>query len=101
MAWSAANLPLVLAGWTTPGQVWLLVAGLTHLYFLVLMFFAVRAVFGAENGAAAAVVCLSWISLLAAILLWGPLRAILGLLASPFFLFYAYYYLGGEIGNLG
>jgi tetratricopeptide (TPR) repeat protein len=33
--------------------------------------------------------------------LWGPLRFVLGWLASPFFLFYAYYYLGGEIGKLG
>jgi len=37
----------------------------------------------------------------AASFLWGPLRFLLGWLASPFFLFYAYYYLGGEIGNLG
>jgi tetratricopeptide (TPR) repeat protein len=37
----------------------------------------------------------------AASFLWGPLRFLLGWLASPFFLFFAYYYLGGEIGKLG
>jgi len=47
------------------------------------------------------VVCLSWIPLAAAVFLWGPLHFLLGWLASPFFLFYAYYYLGSEIGSLG
>ena len=104
MAWSASNLPLAAAAWMLPalgaiGLVWLI--GAVYLYFLVLMFFAVRTVFGMENGTAAAVVCLSWIPLLAAAFLWGPLRLILGWLASPFVLFYLYYYLRSEAGNLG
>jgi tetratricopeptide (TPR) repeat protein len=41
------------------------------------------------------------VPVVAASFLWGPLRFLLGWLASPFFLFFAYYYLGGEIGNLG
>ena len=65
------------------------------------MFFVVRTVFGTENRIAAAVVCLSWIPVVAASFLWGPLRFLLGWLVSPFFLFFAYYYLGAEIGNLG
>jgi tetratricopeptide (TPR) repeat protein len=65
------------------------------------MFFAVRTVFGLESRIAVAVVGLSWIPLVAAAFLWGPLRFLLGWIASPFFLFYAYYYLGGEISNLG
>jgi tetratricopeptide (TPR) repeat protein len=104
MAWSAANLPLVAEAWLFPtiGALGLaLLTGVVYLYFLVLMFFAVRTVFGMENGAAAAVVCLSWIPLLAAAFLWGPLRFILGWLASPFVLFYLYYYLRSEAGNLG
>ena len=64
------------------------------------MFFAVRTVFGTSNGAAIAIVCLSWIPLAAAVLLWAPLRFLLGWLASPFFLFYAFYYLRGEFGNI-
>jgi tetratricopeptide (TPR) repeat protein len=74
---------------------------LAYLYFVVLMFFAVRTVFGIGNGSAATMVCLSWIPLAAAVVFWGPLRFLLGWVASPFFLFYAYYYLSGEFGNLG
>jgi len=101
MAWSAANLPLLVAERLLPASLLPLVAGLAYAWFLVLIFFAVRTVFGAGNAAAAGVVALSWIPLVAAAFLWGPLRFLLGWVASPFFLFYAYYYLGGEIGNLG
>jgi len=101
MAWSAANLPLVLASWTAPGSVFAVLAGLAYLYFAVLMFFAVRTVFGAETGIAVAIVCLSWVPLVAAAFVWGPLRFVFRLLASPFFLFYAIYYLGSEFSNLG
>jgi tetratricopeptide (TPR) repeat protein len=101
MAWAAANLPLSLAAWIFPLPIFLILAAASELYFLLLMFFAVRTVFGTENGIAAAVVCLSWIPLVAASFLWGPLRFLMGWLASPFVLFFAFYYLGGEIGNLG
>lgn len=104
MAWSAANLPLVavirLVPPLPPG--WLLyLAGAAYLYFLILTFFAVRTVFGTENGPAIAVVCLSWIPLVALAFLWGPLRFILGWLASPFVLFFLYYYLRNEASSLG
>jgi tetratricopeptide (TPR) repeat protein len=101
MAWAAANLPLVLASWTAPLPVFAVIAALLYLYFAVLMFFAVRTVFGAETGNAVVIVCLSWVSLVAAAFLWGPLRFVFRLLASPFFLFYAIYYLGAEFSNLG
>ena len=101
MAWTAASLPLAIAARVVPGGILWPVAGAACLYFAILMFFAVRTVLGAENGATAGIVCLSWIPLVAAYFLWGPLRMVLGWLASPFFLFYAWYYLGGEIGNLG
>jgi tetratricopeptide (TPR) repeat protein len=101
MAWAAANLPVALAGWMLPLPLRLILIAAAQLYFLVLMFFVVRTVFGTENGTAVTVVCLSWIPVVAASFLWGPLRFLLGWLASPFFLFFAYYYLGGEIGNLG
>ena len=101
MAWTAANLPLLPARWVLPPAVFGILAGLAYAYFAVLMFFAVRTVFGAGNGAAVAIVGLSWLPLAGAVLLWQPLRWLLGWLASPFFLFYAYYYLGGELGNLG
>jgi tetratricopeptide (TPR) repeat protein len=71
------------------------------LYFVLLMFFAVRAVFGVDNRIAAGVVALSWLPLVAAAFVWGPLRFLLGMVASPFFLFFAWYYLGGELSRLG
>jgi tetratricopeptide (TPR) repeat protein len=101
MAWSAALVPILAAEWIAPAQVLLIVAGAACLYFAVLVFFAVRTVFGCSSGAAAGIVSLSWLSLVAAWLLWGPLSMIFGLLASPFFLFYAIYYLGSEFSRLG
>jgi tetratricopeptide (TPR) repeat protein len=103
MAWSAAYLPFAVAArLTPPNAAWLTwLAGVTSLLFFVLMFFAVRTVFGTENGTAAAVVSLSWLPLLAAYFLWGPIQSLLGWLASPFVLFFLYYYLRSEAGNLG
>jgi tetratricopeptide (TPR) repeat protein len=101
MAWTAASLPLVLVARVFPAPVVGLLAGLAFLYFLVLMFFAVRTVFGAETKAAIAVVCLSWIPLVAVVFFWGPLHFVLGWLASPFFLLFIYFYLGSEIVGLG
>ena len=101
MAWSAAQLPVVLAQWTGPLLVTQIVAVLAYFYFVLLIFFAVRTVFGASNAAAAGIVCLSWIPLAAAVFLWGPLSMILRLLASPFFLFYLIYYLGADFSRLG
>jgi Flp pilus assembly protein TadD len=100
MAWTAAILPLTVASWITP-SVLPIIGGLSLALFLLFMFFAVRTVFGTENWVAAVVVGLSWLPLVAAVFLWGPLRSVLGWVASPFFLFYAYYYLGGEVRNMG
>jgi tetratricopeptide (TPR) repeat protein len=104
MAWSAAYLPLAVAVRLTPpnAEAWLsYLAGALSLYFFVLMFFAVRTVFGTENGTAIAVVSLSWLPLLAAYFVWGPIQSLLGWLASPFVLFFLYYYLRSEAGTLG
>lgn len=101
MAWAAANFPLALAAWVVPQPALLYIAVLAYAYFAVLMFFAIRTVFGADNRAAVIVVALSWIPLVAAAILWGPLRFLFGWIASPFFLFYLYYYLGGELRGLG
>jgi tetratricopeptide (TPR) repeat protein len=101
MAFAAVEIPLALAAWVAPAPVLLGLVGLAIPYFAVLMFFAVRTVFGTQNGAAAGAVALSWVPLVAAAFLWAPLRFLLGWLASPFFLFFAYYYLGGELAGLG
>ncbi len=101
MAFSTALVPLILAAWAAPLSVFLPIAACAAAYFLVLVFLAVRTVFGVENGTAAAVAALSWIPLVAVVFLWGPLAMLLHLLASPFLLFYAFYFLGGELRNLG
>jgi tetratricopeptide (TPR) repeat protein len=98
-AWTAANLPLLLIAWFVP-QLFTAAAGAAYLYFAVLVFFAVRTVFGTGNGAAVAVVCLSWIPLVAAYFIWSPLRYLLSWLASPFILLYLVYYLRSELPNL-
>lgn len=101
MAWTAANLPVAVTARLVPASLLLYVVIAATLYFAVLMFFAIRTVFGVGNGGAAAMVALSWLPLLLAASLWGPLSMLLGWLASPFFLLWAYFYLGRDIGNLG
>jgi tetratricopeptide (TPR) repeat protein len=61
----------------------------------------VRTLFGLGGVVAAGVVALSWVPVLAVAFLWGPLHFLFGWLASPFFLLYAWYFLGGELRNLG
>jgi tetratricopeptide (TPR) repeat protein len=102
MAWTAANLarlpfllfiPLPISGRA--------VLGLGMLYFTFLVFFAVRMVFGASNTAAAVIALLSWAPMVAVAFLWAPIRMVLGWVASPFFLIFAWYYLGSEFSGLG
>jgi tetratricopeptide (TPR) repeat protein len=100
VAWAAANLPLLPIAWFMP-QLFPAASGLVYLYFVVLIFFAVRTTFGTGNGPAVAIVSLSWIPLLAAFFLRGPLQYLLGWLASPFLLFYIFFYLRGALGDLG
>jgi tetratricopeptide (TPR) repeat protein len=102
MAWTGSLLPFVIASRFFPFDLIVLgIGSVGLLYFLVLMFLAVRTIFGLENWTAVLIIGLSWLPLVAAVFLWGPLHYLLGWIASPFFLFYAYYYLGGELGNLG
>lgn len=101
MGWTAIQFPIVLARWISPLPVVQIIGGLSYLYYAALVFFAVRTVFGSSNGTSAAIVGLSWIPLAAAVLLREPLSMIFGLLASPFFLFFAIYYLGAEFRSLG
>jgi tetratricopeptide (TPR) repeat protein len=101
MGWTAVQFPIILARWTSPLPVIQLIGGLAYLYYAVLVFFAVRTVFGTGNGTSAAVVGLSWVPLAAAVVLREPLSMIFGLVASPFFLFFAIYYLGSEFRRLG
>jgi tetratricopeptide (TPR) repeat protein len=101
MAWTAINMPIVVVGWLLPLPIVRVVVMVAYLYFAVLMIFAVRTVFGTETRIAVGVVSVSWIPLLAAAFLWGPLSFILRWLTSPFLLFFVFYYLRGEFANLG
>ncbi len=101
MAWVAVSLPASVAALAVPPQALPGVGIAALAYFAALMLFAVRTIFGAGGGASAAIVALSWIPLVAAAFLWGPLRFLFGWIASPFFLFYAWYFLGGELSHLG
>ncbi len=101
MAWAASSLPVIVAATLAPAPAVFAVGGLACLYFALLMFFAVRTVFGTSNGAAASVVVLSWIPVVLASPLLAALGSMAGWLASPCLLLYAYYYLGGELAALG
>jgi len=101
MVYAATALPLAALARLVPSQVAFYSFPPALLYFGFLMFFAVRTVFGMENGAAAGAVSLSWIPLAAAAFAWGPLSFLLRFAASPFFLFFAWYYLGSEFSRLG
>ncbi len=101
MAWSASQLPVIVGIVALPYQLWVVVFGLAMLYFAVLMFFAVRVIFAMGSGGAVATVVLACIPLLAVPFIWGVVGFLLRYLASPFLLFYAWYFLGGELGNLG
>ena len=101
MSWAAAALPLAAAARLAPAAAMGGLAIADFLYFTLLMFFAARTLFGARSGAAAAMAVLSWAAMPVLALFWGPIHYLLGWLASPFFLFYAWYFLGGEFGKLG
>jgi tetratricopeptide (TPR) repeat protein len=101
VAWAAVNLPIAMLGWFLPLPIVRGIGIVGYLYFVVLMVLAVRTVFGTEDRIAAGVVSVSWIPLLAAPFLWGPLSLILRWLTSPFLLFFVFYYLRGEFANLG
>jgi tetratricopeptide (TPR) repeat protein len=101
MAWAAMNLPFAILVRLVPAAALGAVFLLALAYFALLMFFAVRTVFGTGNGMAAGAVALSWIPLAVALFFWGPLSIILGWLASPFFLLLAWFYLGAEFAKLG
>ncbi len=101
MAFAAASVPLLLAVRLLPTAMFLYPVMAALLFFATLMFYAVRTVFGIGDAAAIVMVALSWIPLVAAASLWGPLRLLLGWIASPFFLLWAYWYLGRDLSRIG
>jgi hypothetical protein len=101
MAFTACALPYDLMVRTTPPEFFPFAGGWCAAYFVVLMFFAVRTVFGLSNGVSAGVISISWAPLLLVVIFMGPLRMLLNLVASPFFIIFAIYYLRSEFTQLG
>ena len=101
MGWSAAQLPLIAAMAVVPADIWLWLVPFVLGYFAVLMFFAVRSIFGMGGAGAIASAVLSFAPMAALPWLLAPLGFLLRYLASPFFLFYAWYFLGSELSGLG
>ena len=103
MAWAAANLPLVVLFRLLPAPLIVLAiaAACLLLYFTFLVALAVRTVFGVSNAAAAALAVLSWLPMVVVAMVWAPIRMVLGWVASPFFLLFAWYYLRAEFSGLG
>ncbi len=63
MAWSASQIPLIAAFALLPRALWPWFLPPVVLYFVILMFFAVRNIFGMHSGAAAGTVALSFVPL--------------------------------------
>jgi tetratricopeptide (TPR) repeat protein len=101
MAWAAAFLPLAVLAGMVPGFAVMLLFWPCCVYFAALMFFAVRTMFGMGDAAAGGVVLLSWLLPPAAAFLLGPLSLLLSMVASPFFLIFAIYYLRSDFARLG
>jgi tetratricopeptide (TPR) repeat protein len=101
MGWTAAVLPLAIVGRMVPLLVFVLFGWMCCGFFAVLMFFAVRTLFGMRDGAALGVVWLSWVPVAAVCFLIGPLGFLLRMVASPFFLILAIYYLRNDFARLG
>jgi tetratricopeptide (TPR) repeat protein len=97
MNWAAAHLPFSLLGlamgvWK-PNLAYPLACWLAaKIFFGALMVPALRTVFGASYGSSIITVCVSWVSI--------ALESYLAWLASPFLLFWGYYFLRGDVGDI-
>jgi len=97
MSWAAAHLPFALAGVaisaTRPDpRLMLALWALAKLSFGALVVLALQTVFGAGLGASLATVAVAWTCLV--------FESLLGWLASPFILFWVYYYFRQDVGDL-
>jgi len=101
MAWAAVTLPVAVLVGVLPVYPLIAIGWLSRSYLAVLVFFAVRTLFGMGDSAAVGVVLLSWLPLLLARLLIGPLGSLPSLVASPLFLILAIYYLRSDFAQLG
>jgi tetratricopeptide (TPR) repeat protein len=106
MSWTAAHLPIALARFSfaalhmsAVNSPLLPVIG--YVYFGGLMICALGVVFGARAGSAAGSVGISWLPSILALYFYNEFGYLFSYLASPFFLFYGYRYISGDIHSLG
>jgi tetratricopeptide (TPR) repeat protein len=95
--WTAAHLPFALAGLgletLRPSPLLMLALwAAAKLYFAVLMVFVLRTIFGAGLKNSLATVSVAWVSTV--------FESYLGWLASPFILYFAYYYFRSDVGDI-
>ncbi len=101
LGWTAAHLPFAIAGILLDSQkldpnIYLVLWLVSGLFFGVLMVFALRTAFGLDFIPAILTICVSWLSMSAGTYILGFISP---WLFSPFLLFYAYFYFGGQISG--
>ena len=103
MAWVASFVPwrIAVASFAPGLPAGIGFTAVCAVYFTFLVLFAVRTIFGASTPAAVVIAILSWGTIVAVAFLWAPISMVLGWVASPFFLIFAWYYLGSELSGLG
>jgi tetratricopeptide (TPR) repeat protein len=103
MAWTAAHLPFALIAFALRGAiapspaVW--APGFAA--FTLLAVCAIRVVFGTTFAQAAIAAILAWAPLAAGMYWYRNFGHVFGYLASPFLLYFAYLYFGGQARSLG
>ena len=101
LAWIAAIIPYAIAvqaGGVAQWQVW--VAAAAAIYFAVLMAIALSVVFGAGPASSGSAVLLATVATVF-ITVSGVFHMIIGLVASPLFLLYGFWYFSGSFRNMG
>ena len=107
MAWAAAHLPFGIAGLALssldiPVEVYLALWCASGLIFGILMFFALRTVFGTDAGPNVIVVGSAWLAFTLGTYIFPHISP---WLLSPFLLIYGFMYFGGsirsEVGGMG
>jgi len=102
MSWTAAYLPLAIAGLAGLSWVHTLPVYLAaNLYFAVLAALGVRTVFGAGFTAAIGMTALGWGAAFLGGVVFLIAGSLLRFLMSPFLLYYAYLMLGSDVRSLG
>jgi len=100
-SWAAAYLPLAIARYFIEPAHTPMVYLAFNVYFVGLLAFGVRAVYGAGFGAALGITVLAWIAGAIGAVLLAVVGPALGYLASPLVLYYLYITFGSQMRGFG